>query len=254
MLQAAINAEVEVFLAEHADRRDEQDRRRVVRNGHLPSRELLTGAGPLQIQQPRVRDNSPQRKERVQFSSSILPAYLRKSPEIEELIPWLYLKGVSTGGFQEVLQALVGQQAQGLSPNIIVLLKEQWSQEYEDWMKRDLAGKQYVYLWADGIHVKVRLEDDANKKQCMLVLMGATPDGTKGLIAVLDGYRESEQSWSELLLDLKHRGLSIDPQLAIADGALGFWAAARKIFPELKEQRCWVHKTANVLNKLPKSV
>lgn len=253
MLQAAINAEVEVFLAEHADRLDEQGRRLVVRNGHLPSRELLTGAGKLQVEQPRVRDNSAQKEDRVQFSSSILPAYLRKSPAIEELIPWLYLKGISTGDFQDALRALVGQQAQGLSPNVIVRLKEQWSSEYEAWMQRDLSGKQYVYLWADGIHVKVRLEDDANKKQCLLVLMGATPEGTKELIAVLDGYRESEQSWSELLLDLKQRGLQIDPQLAIADGALGFWAAARKIFSEIKEQRCWVHKTANVLNKLPQS-
>ena len=254
MLQAAVNTEVEVFLAEHADRLDEQGRRRVVRNGHLPFRELLTGAGTLAVQQPRVRDNSPDPEQRIHFSPSVLPAYLRKSPALEELIPWLYLKGISTGDFSEALQALVGEQAKGLSPNVIVRLKEQWSQEYEDWMQRDLSQKRYVYLWADGIHVNVRLEDDANKRQCLLVLMGATPQGEKELIAILDGYRESKQSWSELLLDLKQRGLSIDPKLAVADGALGFWAAVREIFSEIKEQRCWVHKTANVLNNMPKSV
>lgn len=254
MLQAAVDAEVEDFLVLHAERRDEQGRRLVVRNGRLPSRELLTGAGRLEVQQPRVRDNSPTPESRVQFSPSVLPAYLRKSPAIEELIPWLYLKGISTGDFTEALQALIGEKAKGLSPNVIVRLKEKWSDEYEAWMKRDLSQKHYVYLWADGIHVKVRLEDDANKPQCMLVLMGATPEGHKELIAVVDGFRESEQSWSELLLDLKHRGLKVEPKLAVADGALGFWAAVRKIFPAVREQRCWVHKTANVLNHMPKSV
>jgi len=254
MLQAAINAEVGSFVERHSDRRDEQGRRLVVRNGSLPAREILTGAGPVQVQQGRVRDNSPNSDERVQFSPSVLPAYLRRSSAIEELIPWLYLKGVSTGDFQEALQALLGEKAPGLSANVIVRLKEQWGEEYDQWCQRDLAEKQYVYLWADGIHVKVRLEDDANKKQCILVLMGATADGQKELIAVLDGYRESEQSWSELLLDLKQRGLTSAPKIAVGDGALGFWAALRKIFPETREQRCWVHKTANVLNKMPKSV
>jgi transposase-like protein len=254
MLQAAIDAEVEDFLAQHAERRDEQGRRLVVRNGHLPSRELLTGAGRLEVQQPRARDNSPDQENRVCFSPSVLPVYLRKSPAIEELIPWLYLKGISTGDFSEALQALVGERAKGLSPNVIVRLKEQWSDEYEAWMQRDLSQKQYVYLWADGIHVNVRLEDEANKRQCLLVLMGATPDGHKELIAVLDGYRESEQSWSELLLDLKQRGLCIEPKVAVADGALGFWAAVRKIFPAISEQRCWVHKTGNILNNMPQSV
>lgn len=254
MLQAAINAEVDEFLAQHVERRDERGRRQVVRNGHLPSRELLTGAGRLDLQQPRVRDKSPDREDRVHFSPSVLPAYLRKSPAIEDLIPWLYLKGISTGDFSEALQALVGENAKGFSPNVIVRLKEQWSDEYEAWMKRDLSQQQYVYIWADGIHVNVRLEDDANKRQCILVVMGATPEGHKELIAVADGYRESEQSWSELLLDLKQRGLTIEPKLAVADGALGFWAAVRKMFSEIREQRCWVHKTANVLNSLPKSV
>ncbi len=254
MLQAALESEVQTFLDQHATKVDGQGRRLVVRNGALPARQILTGAGPLEISQPRVRDKSPEPAQRVRFSSSILPAYLRKSKAIEELIPWLYLKGISTGDFSEALQALVGAEAKGLSANVIVRLKESWSQEYGLWMKRDLAGKPYVYVWADGIHAQIRLEDEPNSKQCLLVLMGATADGMKELIAVQDGYRESEQSWSELLLDLKQRGLTIAPKLAVGDGALGFWAALRKIFPETKEQRCWVHKTANVLNHLPKSV
>lgn len=254
MLQAAINAEVEGFIDEHRDRRDEQGRRQVIKNGNLPAREILTGAGPIEVTQGRVRDNSPDRDSRVQFTPSVLPAYLRRTDAIEELIPWLYLKGISTGDFGEALQALVGERAKGLSPNVIVRLKDQWSDEYEQWSRRDLTDKQYVYLWADGIYAKVRLEDDANKKQCLLVLMGATADGKKELIAVLDGYRESKQSWRELLLDLKHRGLRLPPKVAVGDGALGFWAALREVFPETREQRCWVHKTANVLNKMPKSV
>ena len=254
MLQAALENEVQMFLSEHATRVDDQGRRFVVRNGSLPSRQILTGAGPLEIVQPRVRDKSPEAAERVRFSSSILPVYLRKSKSIEELIPWLYLKGISTGDFSEALQSLVGPEAKGLSANVIVRLKESWSREYDQWMKRDLTGKQYVYVWADGIYANIRLEDEANSKQCLLVLMGATADGYKELITVQDGFRESEQSWKELLLDLKQRGLTTAPKLAVGDGALGFWAALRKIFPETKEQRCWVHKTANVLNKLPKSV
>lgn len=254
MLQEAINAEVEVFIDEHRHRCDEQGRRLVIKNGSLPAREILTGAGPVTIQQGRVRDNTPDPEARVTFTPSLLPTYLRRTAAIEELIPWLYLKGISTADFGEALQALVGEQAKGLSANVIVRLKEQWSAEYDTWCQRDLSAMRYVYVWADGIHVKVRLEDDANKKQCILVLMGATADGQKELISVLDGYRESEQSWSELLLSLKQRGLVIAPKIAVGDGALGFWAALRKIFPETREQRCWVHKTANVLNKMPKSV
>lgn len=180
----------------------------------------------------------------MRFSSSILPTYLRRTKAIEELIPWLSLKGVSTSDFSEALQVLVGEKAKGLSPNIIVRLKEQWLDEYKDWCHRDLAGKHYLYLWADGIHSKIRLADESNNKQCILVIIGATPDG----------YRESEQSWSELLLSLKQRGLALAPSIAVGDGGMGFWAALRKVFPETKEQRCWVHKTANVLNKMPKSV
>ena len=254
MLQSAIEAEVQVFLERHQERTDDDGRRLVVRNGYAPTRTILTGAGPLEVSQPRVRDNSPNSEQRVQFSSKILPPYLRRSKSIDELIPWLYLKGVSSGDFGEALQCLLGEDAKGLSPNVIVRLKEKWSKEYEDWNCRDLSDKQYVYVWADGIHVNVRLESEGNQRQCMLVLMGATSDGRKELIAVEDGYRESEQSWYELLLDLKKRGLTIAPQLAIGDGALGFWAALRKVYGEAREQRCWVHKTANVLNKMPKSV
>jgi putative transposase len=254
MLQAALESEVQAFLEQHTGKVDDQGRRLVVRNGSLPARQILTGAGPLEVAQPRVRDKSPEVAERVRFSSSILPPYLRKSKSLEELIPWLYLKGISTGDFSEALQALIGPEVRGLSANVIVRLKEQWSQEYDVWCRRDLSGKHYVYVWADGIHAKIRLEDEANSKQCLLVLMGATAEGEKELIAVVDGYRESEQSWSELLLDLKQRGLTQPPKLAVGDGALGFWSALRKIFPETKEQRCWVHKTANVLNNLPKSV
>lgn len=254
MLQEAIEAEVEEFLDRHSGRRDEQGRRLVVRNGRKPARQIVTGAGQLEVQQPRVRDNSPEKERRVHFESSILPPYLRRSKSIDELIPWLYLKGISTGDFGDALQTLLGEDAKGLSPNVVVRLKEQWTQEHESWSRRDLSGKRYVYIWVDGIHTKVRLEDEENQKQCILVVMGATADGTKELIAVVDGYRESEQSWYEILVDLKRRGLTIAPTLATGDGALGFWAALRKVYPETREQRCWVHKTANVLNYMPKSV
>jgi len=254
MLQAAIEAEVDEFLISHDARRDEQGNRVVVRNGRRRPRQILTGAGPLAVQQPRVRDKSQAVEDRVTFSSQILPPYLRRSKTIDELIPWLYLKGISTQAFPEALQALLGEDAKGLSPNVIVRLKERWSREHEAWSRRDLSGQQYVYFWADGIHTKIRLEGPENNQQCLLVLMGATAEGKKELIAVVDGYRESEQSWYELLIDLRQRGLALAPKLAVGDGALGFWAALRKVFPETREQRCWVHKTANVLNKLPKSV
>ena len=254
MLQAAIDAEVADFLAEHAGRRDEIGNRLVVRNGHHPERELLTGAGRLEVRQPRVRDNTTDKDKRVAFSPSVLPPYLRRSKTIDDLIPWLYLKGISTGDFQEALQSLLGEDAKGVSANVVVRLKEKWGREYDDWNRRDLRGKGYVYLWADGIHANVRLEDEASQRQCMLVLMGATADGRKELVAVVDGFRESKQSWYELLLDLKQRGLTSAPKVAVGDGALGFWAALREVFGETCEQRCWFHKTGNILNRMPKSI
>ena len=190
MLQTAIEAEVDEFLSVHAERRDARGNRLVVRNGYQPAREILTGAGRLAVAQPRVRDNSREKESRVRFSSKVLPPYLRRSKSIDELIPWLYLKGISTGDFAEALQALVGEDAPALSPNVVVRLSGQWSQEYDEWSRRDLSEKQYVYVWADGIHVNVRLENEANQRQCLLVLMGATADGLKELIAVVDGYRD----------------------------------------------------------------
>lgn len=248
MLADMIQAEVEDWLAQRAHLRDEQGRRQVVRNGYLPEREITTGVGQVKVKQPRVRDRRPG-DESEPFSSKILPPYLRKTKSIEELIPWLYLKGVSTGDFSEALRALLGADAPGLSATTVTRLKGVWEEEYQEWSKRSLAGKQYVYVWVDGVHFNIRLEED---RQCILVLMGATADGKKELIAVADGYRESEQSWRALLLDVKARGLVIDPKLAIGDGALGFWKAVRQVWPNTREQRCWVHKTANVLDKLPK--
>ena len=253
MLATAIEAEVDDYLAGRASTVDAAGRRYVVRNGHLPPRAIQTPLGDVQVQQPRVRDRRPT-DERETFRSAILPPYLRKTPSVEALYPWLYLKGISPGDFGEALQALLGPEARGLSATTITRLKAVWEQEYQDWSKRSLAHRSYAYVWADGVYFNVRLEDTDNKRQCMLVLMGATRDGTKELIAITDGYRESEQSWRELLLDVRHRGLTIDPELAIGDGGLGCWGAVRKVFPQTREQRCWVHKTANVLNKLPTGV
>lgn len=255
MLAMAIENEVAEYIARHAHLRDGEGRRLVVRNGHLPARTIQTGIGDMAVHQPRVNDKRIDSSgRRVRFSSSILPPYLRRTKSVEELIPWLYLKGVSTGDFTEALQALLGPQAQGLSATNIVRLKTIWQQEWAAWSKRSLEDKQYVYVWADGIHFNIRLEDPGNNKQCILVLMGATADGRKELIAIADGYRESTQSWRELLLDAQKRGLRTDPKVATGDGALGFWAALREIYPTTEEQRCWVHKTANVLNKMPKAV
>jgi transposase-like protein len=209
--------------------------------------------GAMAVQRPRVRDRRDA-GEREVFQSSILPPYLRKSKSLEDLLPWLYLKGVSTGDFSEALQALLGPDAPGLSASTITRLKAGWEQEHRDWSKRPLNSKRYVYLWADGVYFNIRLEDPGNARQCILVLMGATAEGKKELIAVADGYRESEQSWRELLLDAKQRGLSIAPKLATGDGALGFWKALRQTYPTARVQRCWVHKTTNVLNKMPKGV
>jgi putative transposase len=250
LLAQAIDAEVADWIDGHQHCRDAHGHRQVVRNGHSPARTITTGVGPVEVRQPRVRDRRPA-EEAEKFSSKILPPYLRKTKAIEELIPWLYLKGISTGDFSEALAALLGPEAPGLSASTITRLKGIWQQEYQDWSKRSLAGKHYVYVWADGVHFNIRLEGG---RQCILVLLGATADGKKELIAIQDGQRESEQSWKELLLDCQSRGLTVEPSLAIGDGALGFWKAARQIWSDTREQRCWVHKTANVLDKLPKGV
>jgi len=250
MLATAIEAEVAEWIDGRAHLTDEGGRRQVVRNGYHHKRKLTTGLGQLEVEQPRVHDRRAA-GEREKFTSKILPPYLRKTKSIEELIPWLYLKGISTGDMNEALQSLLGPACPGLSASTVTSLKKTWEAEFKEWNKRSLEGKEYVYLWADGVHFNIRLEED---RQCILVLMGATKDGKKELIAVQDGYRESEQSWKELLLDVKARGLAIDPKLATGDGALGFWKALPQVFPKTREQRCWVHKTANVLDKLPKRI
>lgn len=251
LLVQAVEAEVADFLSQHADKLTEDGHRRVVRHGHLPEREIVTGIGPVAVRQPRVRDREAAEDERIRFNPTILPPYARRSKSLDVLIPVLYLKGISTGDFEEALAALVGQDAPGLSASTIARLKEAWADEHARWRKRDLSAKRYVYIWADGIHLQARLEDQA---QCILVIIGATPEGKKELIGFTDGTRESSQSWRDLLLDLKRRGLSMAPELAVADGALGFWKALGEVWPKTREQRCWVHKTANVLNKLPKSL
>lgn len=250
MLAAALEQEVADYLAQHAAARDESGHRLVVRNGHHREREVQTGIGNVTVRQPRVNDRrSDDDGHRIKFTSKILPPYLRRTKAIEELIPWLYLKGVSTGDFSEALGALLGTDAPGLSSSTVVRLKQVWETEFKDWSRRDLSEKRYVYLWVDGIHFNIRLEEH---RQCILVVMGATAEGKKELVAVQDGYRESEQSWRELLLDLKARGLEVDPEVAVGDGALGFWKALPQVFPTTRAQRCWCHKTMNVMNYLPK--
>jgi putative transposase len=250
LLSQAVEAEVAALLDCHADKVTADGRQRLVRHGHLPEREIMTGVGPVAVRCPRVRDRAGGAPERIRFSSAILPPYARRSKSLEVLIPILYLKGISTGDFEEALAALLGKDAAGLSASTIGRLKDAWSEEHVRWSRRDLCAKRYVYFWADGIHVQARLEDDA---QCLLVIIGATPEGKKELVGLVDGVRESAQSWRELLLDLKRRGLAVAPELAVADGALGFWQAIEEVWPTTRGQRCWVHKTANVLNKLPKS-
>jgi putative transposase len=250
LLAQAVEAEVSSLLSCHADKLTDDGRRRLVRHGHLPEREIMTGIGPIAVRCPRVRDRGGEGCERIRFSSAILPPYARRSKSLEVLIPILYLKGISTGDFEDALIALLGRDAGGLSAATIGRLKEAWSEEHARWSKRDLSTKRYIYFWVDGIHVQARLEDTT---QCLLIIIGATPEGRKELVGLTDGVRESAQSWRELLLDLKRHGLSIGPELAVADGALGFWQALEEVWPQTRGQRCWVHKTANVLNKLPKS-
>jgi transposase-like protein len=251
LLAEALEVEVAEFVEKHQGRTDAEGRRQVVRNGYMPARELVTGIGALAIRQPRVDDRVLDGSGEERFSSEILPRYLRRVPSVDNLIPILYLKGVSSGDMSEALAAILGPDAAGLSATNVVRLKAQWEQDYQEWCRRDLNGTPYVYLWVDGIHVNVRLDEEAS---CILVIMGADAKGRKELLAVSDGYRESKASWREILLDLKRRGMKEGPKLAIGDGALGFWAALREVFPKCREQRCWVHKTANVLDKMPQSV
>lgn len=249
MLAQALEDEIRQHLQKYEGLRDKKGRKLVVRNGYHPERDILTGIGPLSIRQPRVDDRKLAAEER--FSCKILPRYMRRAPSIDNLVPVLYLKGVSTNDFKTALASILGEGVKGLSAATIVRLKQIWEGEYQSWAKRDLSGKRYVYIWADGIYCNVRLDD---QKSCLLIIMGADEHGNKELIAVSDGYRESKASWKEILLDLKHRGLKSSPKLAVGDGALGFWAALDEEYPDTKHQRCWVHKTANILDKLPKSI
>lgn len=248
-LQAAIEREVEEYLQRNNQFLDDNGHRLVVRNGHHPPRKIQSGNGPIEVHQPRVNDKRiDEHGNRFHFTSRILPPYLRKTRAIGELVPWLYLKGISSSDFPEAL-ACLGHDGSGLSATSVVRMKEIWQGEYENFSRRSLQAKRYVYLWADGIYFNIRLSDD---RPCVLVLMGAREDGTKELIAMIDGQRESEQSWLELLLDVKSRGLVDAPMLATGDGALGFWKAIRQVYPGTRHQRCWVHKTVNVLDKLPR--
>jgi putative transposase len=252
LLAQAIEAEAEAFLAEMADRRLVDGRTRVVRHGHGPERTIQTGIGPVEVQRVKVRDRAPAESgERVRFTSQILPRWARRTSSLAALLPVLYLRGISTGDFQEALAALLGKEAPNLSPSVIVRLKSDWQAEYERWQRRDLSARRYVYVWADGVYLQARMEPQA---ECMLVVIGATPEGKKELVGFQVGTRESAQSWRELLVGLKARGLAIAPELAVGDGALGFWKALEEVFPATRHQRCWIHKALNVLNKLPKSL
>ena len=247
LISKAVQAELNHFLDQYQDVVDDQGRKSVVRNGYQPERKLMTGVGPVDIQVPKTRDKSGQG---IHFRSELLPPYIKRTKSIETLLPWLYLKGISTGDFSEALAALLGKDAEGLSAGTISRLKQVWSQEHDIWRKRDLSGERYVYIWADGIYFNIR-GDEA--RQCILVIIGVTEQGNKEFLAINDGYRESEQSWKEALEDLKSRGMN-QPKLAIGDGALGFWKALQKVFGETRHQRCWVHKTNNILNKMPKGI
>ena len=251
MLQLALENEVEEFILKHSNLKGENGKRVVAKNGYMPAREIVTGMGPLPIKQPRIDDRNLNRYLLDRFTSNILPRYLRRMPSIDNLIPVLYLKGISTNDFPTALSAILGEKAAGLSATNIVRLKSCWESDYLKWKNRDLSHKNYVYFWVDGIYFNVRLDDD---RSCILMIMGADRNGNKELIAVCDGFRESKIAWKEMLLDLKNRGLAFAPKLAIGDGSLGFWAALGEVFGQTKRQRCWVHKTANILDKMPKSI
>jgi putative transposase len=250
ILVAALEKEVAAYLEQHQGELDEQGHRLVVRNGRAQPRKVILGTGTVQVQAPRVDDRrvDEEGQRRQRFASQILPPYMRRSPKVAEVLPILYLRGLSTGDFREALPVLLGEEASGLSPTTITRLTAAWEAEYRGFCESSLAERDYVYLWADGVHFRVRLEED---RLCTLVLIGVRPDGTKELVAVEDGYRESEESWATLLRGLKRRGMKA-PAVAVGDGALGFWAAVREVWPETREQRCWVHRLVNVLDKLPK--
>lgn len=251
LVQRAVEVEVELFLERYQYLMDDRGHRQVVRNGYRPVRTIITGAGPVEIATPRIDDRVLARHGEARFTSALIPPYLRRTKNIEELLPVLYLKGISTGDFSEALQAILGRDVIGLSAETIVRLKQVWQREYEVWNRRDLSTSHYVYWWVDGIYFNVRLDTD---RQCLLVIIGARPDGTKELVAITDGFRESADSWRSLLRELKQRGLTHGPAAATGDGALGFWIALAEEFPQTKPQLCWVHKTANVLEKLPSSL
>ena len=252
LIEQAVEAEFAAFLTSHGDLKLPDGRQRVVRHGHDPVRPIQTGIGPVEVEKPKARDRgASSAQERIRYSSSILPKWARRTKSLDVLLPALYLRGISTGDFQEVLTALLGKDAPNLSPAVIARLKSEWEDEYRRWQVRDLSARRYVYVWADGVYLQARMEPQA---ECMLVLIGATPEGKKELLGFKTGMRESAQSWKELLVDLKARGLSIAPEIAIGDGALGFWRALDEAFPSTRHQRCWQHKTLNVLDKLPKSV
>ena len=251
MLETALKLEVEEFCQSHDEQRDEDGRRLITRNGYSKSRNIVTGAGQLATQTPRVDDRALAEAGKPRFKSSLVPPYLRRTKNIEELVPVLYLKGISTGGFTEALEKIFGKNVIGFSAENIVRMKQIWEQDYKQWISRDLSESRYVYWWIDGIYFNVRLNDD---RQCILVIIGAKEDGTKELIAVEDGFRETKESWRSIIRDLKRRGLTTGPELAIGDGALGFWAAIAEEFPNTKTQICWVHKTANILDKMPSSL
>lgn len=249
VIQQAIETELTDLLASFANVSTLHGQRAVVRNGYLPEREVLTAIGSVRVKVPKVRDRSGQG---VKFNSAIVPPYIRKSARVAAALPWLYLKGISTGDMSEALSVLLGEQAKGLSANVVSRLKAQWASEHAEWNRRDLSTKRYVYWWVDGIHTGLRAEE-ASEGQCLLVIIGVTPEGKKERVAISDGWRESKASWLELLLDLKARGLQQGPLLAVGDGAMGFWAALGEAFPATRGQRCWFHKMGNVLNALPKS-
>jgi transposase-like protein len=248
VIQQAIEAELAELLAQYSNVKTLAGRQAVVRNGYLPAREVLTAAGPVAVQVPKVRDRSG---TGVKFNSAVVPPYVRKSPRVSAALPWLYLKGISTGDMGEALSVLLGEDAKGLSPNVVSRLKAQWADEWKRWDQRDLADKRWVYWWVDGIHTGAKSE--GSDGQCLLVIMGVTPDGKKERVAIADGFRESKASWQEVLLGLRQRGLQSGPLLAVGDGAMGFWAALEEVFPATRAQRCWFHKLGNVLNALPAS-